>query len=413
MRVLLVSPYLPRPGIGHGGGMALTSLVERLSQRCQLTLVAFTRKHEQEAVEPWRARCAAVHALPFLSDREDDLPGRLRLLGSRLRAAGASLLGSLPYFVQKYQQEAMRACLERLAAEPFDLVGFEFLQMAPYAALFQQHAARLQLNTHEVNTIKVFGAQRLARQPAGQLAEGIRALRWARYESRIVRSFDRVMCFTAQDRAVLAAFSGCSHVQVVPLGLDLDAYPSRDGGQERPGSLLFVGSFAHEPNVDAALYLLEELWPALRARRPDLSLSLVGREPPGRVQRAARRCGPDVRLAGFVPDLAPEFERHAVFIAPMRYGGGIKTKTLEAMARAMPVATTVWGADGIPIEDGVHGRVADGPALIEAVLELLEAGDARHALGRQARALIAERQSAEAAASAWLAGAEQPRRARG
>ncbi len=410
MRVLLVSPYLPRPGIGHGGGMALTGLVERLSQHCELTLVAFTRTGEQDAVDPWRAQCAAVHAVPFVSDRDVDLTGRLRLLGSRLWAAGASLVGSLPYFVQKYQQPAMSRCLRELAAQPFELVGFEFLQMAPYARLFAHHPARLQLNTHEVNTIKVFGAQRLARRPERQLAEGLRALRWARYESTVVHDFDRVMCFTAQDRAVLTAFSGCPHVTVVPLGIDLAALPVRDPAQERDGSLLFVGSFAHEPNVDAALYLLDELFPALQARRPDVRLSLVGREPPAKVQQAALRCGAAVHLAGFVPDLGPLFDQHALFVAPMRYGGGIKTKTLEAMARAMPVVTTTWGADGIPIEDSVHGRVANGDALVDALLDSLAAREARHTMGRNARVLIEAQQSVDAAAHAWLAGAEVPKR---
>ncbi len=409
MRVLLVSPYLPRHDIGHGGGIAMTRLVDGLAERCELTVAAFVRAGEEEAVEALRARCAAVHAVPFLSEHETGLSGRLRLVGSRLLAAGASLLSERPYFVEKYRQAAMRACLTELAREPFDLVGFEFLQMAPYAALFREHPGVVQLDTHEIHTIKAFGAMRLARGQRA-LGEGLRALRWARFEGDVVRSFDRVMCFTAQDRAVLCALSGRMHVDVVPLGLDVTGTPARSVEREEADSLMFVGSFSHAPNVDAARYLLADIFPALRARRPGVRLSVIGGGLPPDLRTLAGRYGDAVRLPGFVPDLGGEFDRHAVFLAPMRYGGGIKTKTLDAMARGMPLVSTAWGADGIPLEDGVHGRIADGREFVEATLALLADPDQRHALGTAAREQMLRTHSVAHAAEAWLAGAEAARR---
>jgi glycosyltransferase involved in cell wall biosynthesis len=124
-----------------------------------------------------------------------------------------------------------------------------------------------------------------------------------------------------------------------------------------PPELLFVGSFVHPPNLDAALYLARDLFPRLRARMPALRLALVGADPPERLRALA---GDGVEVAGWVPDLAPRLDRAALVVAPLRRGGGMRVKTAEALAAGKAVVGSPLAFEGLDVEPGTHAAFATG-----------------------------------------------------
>ena len=143
-----------------------------------------------------------------------------------------------------------------------------------------------------------------------------------------------------------------------------------DGDIPGPASrrdLLFIGGFLHPPNVDAMVWFVGEVLPAIR-REVDVSLWILGSEPPPEVKRLASE---HVRVTGYIPDVTPHFHNARIFVAPLRYGAGMKGKLGQAMTLGLPVVTTSIGSEGMRMSDGVHMMVRDGAeAFAQAVIDL-------------------------------------------
>ena len=138
---------------------------------------------------------------------------------------------------------------------------------------------------------------------------------------------------------------------------------------ERKG-LLFVGGFEHEPNIDAVLFYVREIHPLLQKALPGVKTYIVGSEPPPSVQRLATE---NIIVTGYVKDLSPYFENCRVFIAPLRYGAGVKGKVNMAMSYGLPVVGTPVALEGIHATYGEEALVADEPqAFAENVLSLYQ-----------------------------------------
>ena len=136
-----------------------------------------------------------------------------------------------------------------------------------------------------------------------------------------------------------------ARIRVNPFGIVL---PERaDRSLEVPGTMLFVGNFAHPPNRDAAIWLAREILPAVVARCPDARLRVVGAEAPAEVLALA---GEHVEVFADAPSVSPHLDRAALVLAPVRSGGGMRMKVLEAIATGKAVLTTPRGAEGF---DGV------------------------------------------------------------
>ena len=211
------------------------------------------------------------------------------------------------------------------------------------------------------------------------------ALLWRRYERRLVRSIDAAVAFTARDAAVLRVRHGAP-VTVVPLGIA----PQPDwstASSAGPSSLLFVGDFNHPPNEDAARWLLDELVPALRTRHPRLMVHLIGAHPPAWLRA---RAGNGVEVPGYVDDLAPYVSAATVVVAPLRRGGGMRVKVLEALAGGKAVLGTSRAFEGTGVVNEQHALVADdASSFVDGADRLLRDEELRRTLGSAARAHVA------------------------
>jgi glycosyltransferase involved in cell wall biosynthesis len=142
------------------------------------------------------------------------------------------------------------------------------------------------------------------------------------------------------------------------------------------------------PNEDAMLRFVADTLPRIRRSRPDVTLTVVGRNPPARL-RALAGATPGVTVTGGVPDVRPYLERASVFVVPIRIGGGTRLKIFEAMAMEKPVVSTTIGAEGLPVRDGVDALLADHPdAFAAAVLELLADPARAERMGKAAAARV-------------------------
>lgn len=189
----------------------------------------------------------------------------------------------------------------------------------------------------------------------GSAAAREEAERFRRMERIACTCSDLVFTVTPQEKdAVLAEVPG-ARVEVVPNVHTCD--PASLPWSERK-DLMFIGGFEHAPNVDAVRWFVERILPIVQAELPGTVFHVVGSKPTPEVERLA---SPTVRIAGYVPDPQPYFERCRVFVSPLRYGAGMKGKIGQSMGFGLPVVTTTVGAEGLLLVDGENALVADTP----------------------------------------------------
>ncbi len=395
MRILIVSPYLPHRRVGHGGGTVIHQMCRQLARDHEVLLLCFQRTGEEGLQNDLIEAGVRVETVAYRSGNDRGLARAVTIVDRLFRLAWAVLSGR-PYRSVRYRHRGLQRRLLQLVAEwrP-DVVDVEYFAMAPYACLLTRNSPPgerpvVSLGTHEVETL-VRSRQLVAARswPARWRAQWL-LRRVRRYEAAAAHWADHVFCVSEQDRQVLAAISGAPNLHTLPLGISLAELPAASPSFALPPRVLFVGSFAHPPNREAALWIARELVPYLRERFDDVLCEIAGPQPPGELQGAAAASQGHLVVHGFVDELQPLFERSWLFVAPLFSGGGIKIKVLEAMGRGAAVLTTAIGLDGIDAEvDRAVARADDASSFKERCAELLADPSRLAAMGREARAHIA------------------------
>jgi glycosyltransferase involved in cell wall biosynthesis len=263
-----------------------------------------------------------------------------------------------------------------------DIIQIEYHVMGQYLSELESCAAPRVLVEHEPGVMAAYDLW--------QSHKGLRRsvyyfnlLAWRRFETAVVRKVQTVVAFTERDRQEIARFGWPTPIIRIPIGTDVPQYPLNTVGC-LPLSLVFVGSFGHPPNVDAAMRLVTTIFPRVQAKIPQLMLYLVGDEPPKRIRRLATS---DIIVTGRVPDVTPYLDSAALVVAPLRLGGGMRVKVLEAIAAGKPLVATPLAIEGLDLVNGEHLLLADSDEQFsEALIQLLTDADKRVSLGTRDRA---------------------------
>jgi glycosyltransferase involved in cell wall biosynthesis len=234
--------------------------------------------------------------------------------------------------------------------------------------------------------------KRLAGVQARPWARALLEIEWRkmrRQEAAACRRVDLTVTVSRVDREQLAALAPGARFADIATGVDVD-YFRPDSTQETPGTLVFTGSMDWYPNEDGVLHFIEAVLPIVRHSVPDVTFTVVGRNPSVRLREAAAAAG--VAVTGTVPDVRPHVARGAVYVVPLRVGGGTRLKIFEALAMGRAVVSTRVGAEGLPLVPGRHFLEADEPeAFASAVVGLLRDPARRAALGAAGRELVEAR----------------------
>lgn len=191
------------------------------------------------------------------------------------------------------------------------------------------------------------------------------ASRYRRLETRLAEASDQVWCITPEEKEVLGQAVPSAKIEVVP---NIHAPQSRGRTFDQRHGLLFIGGFLHRPNSDAVHHLVRHIYPLVRQALPEAKLYVVGG---GVTPEIAAYDSTDVRIMGYVPDVNPLFDSCRLFVAPLRYGAGMKGKVGQALSHGLPVVTTVIGAEGIGLKHDHEAMIADEPRFFaEAIVRL-------------------------------------------
>lgn len=380
MRILWLNAGLLLP-LDKGGKLRTWHLMRHLAQRHEITYVSFADPDTTPAIrEGMREVCTHLHVIP----RRDASKGTLAFY----RDAASRLFDPLPYAVGKYRSPEYRATVDQLlASETFDLVVCDFL--VPAVNMPASLPCPSVLFTHNVEA-------EIWRRHAERQSDPVRRFlfrqqwqRMLRFEGQTINRFDLVLAVSDTDRDTFQRlYPGqlTAPVFTVATGVDTAFFAPQEPQQPAP-HLVFTGSMDWIPNEDAMTSFCQDVLPLVRATVPDVTLSIVGRAPTPAVQRLAEL--PGVAVTGSVDDVRPFMREAAVYIVPIRIGGGTRLKIFEAMAMGKAVVSTTIGAEGLPVSDGEHVWLADTPRdFADATLTLLRDAARRAQLARTGRQLV-------------------------
>ncbi len=274
-----------------------------------------------------------------------------------------------------------------LETHPVDAVLFEehsAMMAAPLVRRLQPGTARI-LNAYNVN--HRLAAQELASADVRPETNcSWKRILWT--EEHLDQFVHGVFACSDEDRTLLEQCSGVKGYTVAN-GVDTRFFACDDRSEKAQSScIIFSGWMETAANRDAVRFLLQDIWPGIRAARPDLRLQLVGGGMAGDLREAADRTD-GVDVIGEVPDVRPFFRKAALAVVPLRIGSGTRLKILEAMSQGAPVVSTHKGAEGLGTVDGEHLLLADEPeAFVRAVLRLLADRSRYDRLRYAARAFV-------------------------
>ncbi|MFA5891164.1 MAG: glycosyltransferase [Actinomycetota bacterium] len=371
VRALFVAPYLPTPG--SGGRTRLLNLMSRLSQRHDVSLVAFTSAEQQAHENPYPG---IVLAPPPKRARPGGPTGAAVFYREKLQR--------LPAFVSWMDSPEMHAAV-RDAVERFhpDVVQVETTEMGQYLGDIPAGPARV-LDLQDVAS-RWFGRVRRHGDTRKQRAlMGLEFLKTRAYETRCARIPEAVLVSSAMDGVFLRGLTGVDAVEV-PNGVDVASFSPMPEVAEEPGVILFVGPMTYDANLDGMRWFAREVLPLVRREEPGARLDLVG-------TAATESFGDGVRVLGRVEDVRPHLARAPVSIVPVRVGTGTRYKILEALSMSRAVVSTTVGAEGLGLADDEHLLLGDEPEeFARAVVTLLRDPARRARLGSAGRAHIAAR----------------------
>jgi GT2 family glycosyltransferase/glycosyltransferase involved in cell wall biosynthesis len=346
LRVLFVSPYPICPPI-HGGAVFMYQTVRELARLCELhVIVLLDYAHQRPAHNELDAMCATTEYIVRME-------GRQKAFGS-----------TEPHAVREFRNRDLAWLIHRqILTKEIDILQLEYTVLGQYAGryrripsilfehdiYFQSIARRLPFIT---NTVEKMQAR----------WEYLRALR---YELRMLPSPDRVQVCSSDNRDYLTSFLPALESRIddgYRAGIETSLYDFNPRERE-PFTLLFLGSFRHQPNQEALTWFLREVFPKVRKEEPRARLVIIGSDPPARHSLPEAEA---IDLIGFVEDVREPLKRYSLFVCPILSGSGVRVKLLEAFAAGIPVVSTRLGAEGLADKDGDVCALADDPSSFAA-----------------------------------------------
>lgn len=383
-RVLFLSQCLPYPPFS-GVTRRTLNIITQIARDFDVRLLPFFRFNHQsdhEAVE------AAAHALEDLVDEVLE-PVPVSSEVSKWHFAYTHMRSVLTHRPYTYYDYGSTHFGDQLAAElrefKPDLVHLDSMDLYRWLDEIGDVPTTCTHHSIESELLKLRAARLRNRV--------VRA--YAMWQARRIEEVERLyapqvtlnLMMSALDARRLEDLAPGSRTEVVPNGVDAEAFSPSPTERSTTSSVVFVGPLYMYPNWDGIKAFIDESWPIIRRHEPKATLTLVGRA--SHEQTAELEANEGVQVLGFVPDIRPHLQRARCCVAPLRIGGGTRLKILEYWAMEKPVVSTSIGCEGLSTIDGVNVFIRDQPEeFAEAVLSLLSDQPLADAMGKKARETV-------------------------
>lgn len=321
-KILIISPYFPFPP-RDGGKVRLYNLIKYLSLSNDVYLLAYIEPGASiDCVDMAKKYCKQVFSV--LRNEEKKI-----------------VREDIPRCVSFFYTQAMIDELKKVldVVKP-DIVQLDFLIMTQY--VYHIKNVPVVYTEHDMSILD-FNQSFHDRD----LPDNERFIHWKQlvnYEKEILNKFNSVIVLTKRDKKLIEEFNKNIKANIIPTGVDINFFKPQNNNQEQ--SLVFVGHYKHYPNADAIIYFVNEIYNDILKILPDLKLYIVGSGVTKNILNLAKNNN-NIIITGEVENVGLYLQKPNIFVAPVRLGGGIKGKVLEAMSCGIPVVATKEAVDGI------------------------------------------------------------------
>ncbi len=380
LKVLFLSQRFLFP-MDTGGKIRTGKILEQFKNMASLTLISNVESPKDDPYLPEMEKlCDRFIPTPWKETRRYTLKFWLKLLGQSFSRYPVSVLND-------YSPDLEAAVYRELSRGDYDLAICDFLQstlnfrrVKNIPTLLFQHNVEATITRRHLEK---------AKDPVSKIFWGLQHRRMLRHEGEMCRRFDGTIAVSEMDKERMETMYGAEHVYAIPTGVDTDFYQPRPDIAEKK-QLVFTGSMDWLPNEDAMLYFIEQIFPQILQEEPETELVIVGRRPTSALQKIAEG-KTNITLTGWVEDTRPYIAGSAVFIVPIRIGGGTRMKIYEALAMGKAMVSTSVGAEGLPLKHGEQIFFADKEReFADYVLQLLRDEQLRKKMGATARRYVYE-----------------------
>jgi polysaccharide biosynthesis protein PslH len=371
MKILFLTAHLPYPP-ASGGRRREFELVQRLGQKFEIHLCSLTASPETDNIY---TKYLKPYCRSIMTPKAAARPSCLDRYSNR---------NGYPFLVKKYYSEEGLYEISFLLKEHYFSVvhveGYYLMQLLPLTLNIP-----ILLVEHNIEYLLDLQRFLLSRSSNGRFRLWQKYYRTFLWERRAWNLASKVVTLTREEEITVRRLEPNVDVVMIPNGIDhklsisnkLDSVldntnciGSNDNSIKEHSntswtiynnsiSILFVCNFAYDPNVDAALYFSTEIFPIILEQVPNVSLFLVGNSPPIEIRRLAYPKNSHIEVTGYVNSLEPFYKASTVVVCPLRIGGGVKVKLLEAIRAGKAIVTTSVGAQGLNLRDSRALCVSD------------------------------------------------------
>ncbi len=343
MKILYLIPYSPA-NPSFGGALRIFHLLSHLYKHHDVTVAGFsTPEEEMELITQFPLLAGKTH---FVNYPYSDKSTRWKLIQSLFTThSNWHQITRSKQFQQKLDQ--------LLTTETFDIIQSEF----PVMAMFRYNTSAIKIiDSHNV---EYDNFKRMARvkNPFKKLFYLLEAYKFYKEETAVCRQQDALLATSMRDISIFNKTITGVPKYLIPNGVDTNHFqPFKTS--PAPHSMVFVGMMKYVPNYDGVTWFLDEVFPKILEKVPDATITIVGKNPPPSIMHRANQ---NIIVTGFVDDTRPYIEKSAVYVVPLRMGGGTRLKIMEALAMKKPIVTTSIGCEGIDVINGQSSLIADTP----------------------------------------------------
>lgn len=365
-RILMISPYFPYPN-NNGGKVRMYNLIKHLSLEKDIYLLSYIESTDKkESINEMKKYCKEVYVV------ERDEAERIER---------KDVPRCVSFFYTHKMIDKLKSVIKEIKP---DLVQIDFLVMSQYI----NHIKNIPVIYTEHDMSNINFEQSFHDR---DLSEKERFIEWGRlmkYTKKTLPKFNSVIVLTERDNKILNNFLPQCKTVLIPTGVDVDYYKPKSNKDNQENSLVYVGHYKHYPNLDAVYYFLGEIYPLILEKMNDVKVYIVGSGTP---KELFKKKSDRIVITGEVADVRDYLEKAGIFIAPIRLGGGIKGKVLEAMASGIPVVATKEASEGIKCNPGKDILVAeDEKDFALKTIELIRNMDYRNKIIANSRRLVEE-----------------------
>jgi glycosyltransferase involved in cell wall biosynthesis len=348
LNILFLSQENPYPPDG-GHYIRTYNILKLLAVRHDIFFIAVANNNERlKNISQLKNICNSVDI--FLTRQGNS---KLKLLLS----LSLNIFSRLPFTAQKNYIDEVRIKIKQLINNfKIDLVHVDILPLAVYHQDFGT-LPKILVN-HNVESLRLYRWMKIEKNLFKKVFLFYQYTKLCRFEKQMCLIFNRCIVVSEPDCKTLEEMSGAKNFVTLPNGVDTDYFRPKNNQRIIDKSLIWVGGMRYAYNSDAVNYFLDEIFPLIRSRIPDIKVFFIGGSPTSKLIKNSKS-NPQIKVLGYVDDIRRYMDQTSVFIAPIRSGSGTKIKVLNALALEKPVVTTSIGAEGIKVNPDEDIMIGD------------------------------------------------------